>query len=73
MEESATPRRMAKELLRGVLPSRPLFLPILFSLGARVENIPLDIFLSNPTKITSSLRQMRGHLRADGVACYFDP
>ena len=73
MEESATPRQMAKELLRGVLPSRPLFLPILFSLGARVENIPLDIFLSNPTKITSSLRQMRGHLRADGVACYFDP
>jgi len=73
MAESVSPRQMAKELLRGVLPSRPLFLPIVFSLGASVENIPLDTFLNNPTKITSSLRQMRGHLRADGVACYFDP
>src|SRR5215472_1009233 len=73
MEESVTPRQMAKELLRGVRPARPLFLPIVFSVGARVENIPLEAFLSSPTKITSSLRQMRGHLRADGVACYFDP
>jgi len=73
MDESVTPRQITKELLKGVLPSRPLFLPIVFSLGARVENIPLNTFLSNPTKITSSLRQMRGHLRADGVACYFDP
>lgn len=73
MDESVTPRQMAKELLKGVLPCRPLFLPIVFSLGASVENIPLDTFLSNPTKISSSLRQMRGHLRADGVACYFDP
>jgi hypothetical protein len=73
MEESLTPRQMAKRLLDGVPPSRPLFLPIVFSLGARVENVPLGTFLSNPTKIASSLRQMRSHLRADGVACYFDP
>ncbi len=26
-----------------------------------------------PTKITNSLRQIRTHLRSDGVACYFDP
>jgi hypothetical protein len=73
MEVSLTPRQMAKGLLNGVLPSRPLFLPIVFSLGAKVENVPFETFLGNPTKIFSSLRQMRGHLRTDGVSCYFDP
>jgi hypothetical protein len=71
--EISTPRQMAKELLNGVAPTRPLFLPILFSLGAKVENVPLSAFFGNPTKITSALRQMRTHLRSDGVACYFDP
>jgi len=64
---------MAKGLLGGTVPPRPLFLPIVFSLGAKVENVPLGAFLGNPTKISSALRQMRTHLRADGVACYFDP
>ncbi len=73
MEVSPTPRQIAKALLNGELPSRPLFLPVVFSLGAKVENVPLAAFLNNPTKISNSLRQMRGPLRADGVACYFDP
>jgi hypothetical protein len=73
MEGNPTPRQMAKGLLEGIVPPRPLFLPIVFSLGAKVENVPLGAFLSNPTKIASSLRQMRSHLRSDGVACYFDP
>jgi hypothetical protein len=73
MMESQTPREMLKGLLEGALPPRPLFLPIVFSLGARVENVPLRDFLSNPTKIFNSLRRIRAHLRADGVACYFDP
>src|SRR6266436_8908220 len=73
MEQSPTPRQMAKGLLSGIVPSRPLFLPIVFSLGAKVENVPLGTFLGNPTKISSALRQMRTHLRSDGVACYFDP
>ena len=73
MEVSLTPRQMAKGLLNGVAPPRPLFLPIVFSLGSKVENVSLDAFLRNPTKISNSLRQMRNPLRADGVACYFDP
>ena len=64
---------MAKQLLRRFPLPRPLFLPIVFSLGARVENVPLRTFLNNPTKISSSLRQMRSHFRVDGVSCYFDP
>jgi hypothetical protein len=67
------PRQAVKDLLQGIAPSRPLFLPIVFSLGARVENVPLREFLANPTKISNSLRQVRTHLRADGVTCYFDP
>jgi hypothetical protein len=38
-----------------------------------VENLPLREFLGNATKISNSLRQIRSHLRSDGVACYFDP
>ncbi len=68
-----TPRQMLKGLLQGVPPPRPLFLPIVFSLGAKVENLKLPVFLGNATKITNSLRPIRTHLRSDGVACYFDP
>lgn len=68
-----TPRQILKGLLQGTPPPRPLFLPIVFSLGAKVENLKLPAFLGNPTKITNSLRQIRTHLHSDGVACYFDP
>lgn len=73
MVESPTPRQIVKRMLQGIAPPRPLFLPIVFSLGARIENLPLRAFLSNPTKISNSLIRIRGHLRSDGVACYFDP
>jgi len=68
-----TPRRAVKAALRGELPPRPLLMPILFSLGARLENATMRDFLSNPTKITNALRQIRSVLKVDGLACYFDP
>jgi len=73
MAENLTPREMVKGLLQGVSPPRPLILPIVFSLGAEVENVPLRTFLGSPTKISNSLRQMHNRLGSDGVACYFDP
>jgi hypothetical protein len=73
MAETFNPRQAVKGLLKGIAPPRPLFLPIVFSLGARIENLPLRNFLSNPTKISNALRQIRTHLRSDGVTCYFDP
>ncbi len=73
MNAILTPRQMLKGLLQGTPPPRPLFLPIVFSLGAKVENLPLRAFLRNATKISNSLRQIRTHLRSDGVACYFAP
>src|SRR5262249_40182756 len=47
--------------------------PIVFALGARVENLSLRAFLGNPTKISNSVRQIRTRLQADAVSCYFDP
>jgi hypothetical protein len=73
MNGNLTPRQILKGLLQGTPQPHPLFLPIVFSLGAKVENLPLRAFLCNATKITNSLRQIRAHLRSDGVACYFDP
>ena len=73
MVGNTSPRQMARDLLQGIAPPRPLFLPIVFSLGARIENLPLRSFLSNPTKITNALRQISGRLPADGITCYFDP
>jgi hypothetical protein len=73
MAGNPTPRQMAKELLQGILPSRPLLMPIVFSLGARLENLSLGSFLSNPTKISNSLKLIRSYQPMDGVACYFNP
>jgi uroporphyrinogen-III decarboxylase len=73
MAENIAPRQILKEVLRGNVPPRPLFVPIVFALGARVENLSSRAFLGNPTKISNALRQIRGPLRSDGVSCYFDP
>jgi hypothetical protein len=47
--------------------------PVIFSLGARLQNLPLQHFLANPTKIVNALRQIRSVLKVDGLTCYFDP
>jgi hypothetical protein len=73
MPANPTPRQILASLLQGAPPSRPLLLPIVFSLGAKIENVSPHDFLGNATKISNSLRQIRTHLRSDGVACYFDP
>jgi Uroporphyrinogen decarboxylase (URO-D) len=73
MPKDFNPREAVRGLLQSIAPSRPLFLPIVFSLGARIENVSLRNFLTNPTKISNALRQIRTHLRSDGITCYFDP
>jgi uroporphyrinogen-III decarboxylase len=73
MSEWTTPRQMIKAWLQGEAPPRPLLMPMVFSLGARLENLALREFQSNPTKIANALRQIRSVLKVDGVTCYFDP
>lgn len=67
------PHELLKRILQGTAPPRPLFLPIIFSHAARVENLRFPEFLTNPTKITQGLRQIHAHLHSDGLTCYFDP
>jgi hypothetical protein len=64
---------MVNALLQNATPSRPLLVPVIFSLGARLQNLPLQHFLANPTKIVNALRQIRSVLKVDGLTCYFDP
>jgi hypothetical protein len=67
-----TARQIAKSILQGNAPERPLAVPIVFSLGAKIENLSRRAYLENPTKISNALRQIRAHLRTDGVSCYFE-
>jgi Uroporphyrinogen decarboxylase (URO-D) len=47
-------------------------MPLIFTLAAKLEDIPLSIFVRNPTKIANSLVAIYQRLRPDGVTCYFD-
>jgi uroporphyrinogen-III decarboxylase len=73
MPDAITHRQILNDLLQGRQPARPLFAPIAFTLAARLENLPPHIFLTNPTKISNALRQIRAPLRTDALSCYFDP
>ena len=73
MIEQLSPRQVMKSLLQGNPQPRPLIVPTVFSLGAKIENLSFRAYLDNPTKISNALRQIRTQLRTDGVSCYFDP
>jgi hypothetical protein len=66
------PRSMVKALIQGQRPARRLFIPLIFSLAAKLEDVPLPNFVANPTKIANSLVAIYQRLRPDGVTCYFD-
>ena len=72
MPAAVTPRQLLEAVLQGIPPARPLLLPIVFSAGARIQGLELSAFLKNPQKICNASRDIRGFLRADGIACYFD-
>jgi hypothetical protein len=73
MTEEGSVRSSVKAFLRGEPPAHPWLVPVLFSLGSRLESLSPQDFFSNPTKIASTLRQIRTTLKIDGLACYFDP
>ena len=72
MSTSQTPRSIVKAMVRGEAPARPLLMPLMFALGARLESLSLHDFRANPTRITNALKQMRSVLKLDGLTCYFD-
>jgi hypothetical protein len=73
MPEPNPSRQILRDLLQGSPSARPLFVPITFAMASRIENLPPPSFLTNPTKISNALRQLRAALRTDAVSCYFDP
>ena len=66
------PVQVVKALIQGKPPERRLFVPLIFSLAAKLEDIPLSTFVSNPTKIANSLVALYQRLHPDGITCYFD-
>ena len=66
------PRSIVKALIQGQPPARRLFVPLIFTLAAKLEDVPLSDFVVNPTKIANSLVAVYRRLRLDGVTCYFD-
>src|ERR1700739_3517167 len=66
------PRSIVKALIEGKPAARRLFIPLIFTLAAKLEGIPLSNYIANPTKIANSLVAIYQHLRPDGVTCYFD-
>ncbi len=66
------PRSIVKALIEGKPPARQLFVPLIFTLAAKLEDVPLSNFVLNPTKIANSLAAIYQRLRPDGVTCYFD-
>lgn len=49
-----------------------LFVPLIFSFGAALEDLAIDEFLRDPTKISNTLRTMQSYFQVDGVASYAD-
>jgi hypothetical protein len=66
------PISIVKALIEGKPPARRLFMPLIFALAAKLEDVPLSKFVANPTKIANSLVAIYQRLRPDGVTCYFD-
>jgi hypothetical protein len=66
------PRSIVKALIEGKPPARRLFVPLIFSLAAKLEDVPLPSFVVNPTKIANSLVAVYQRLHTDGITCYFD-
>lgn len=58
--------------MRGQPPARRLFIPLIFTLAAKLEDIALPTFLTNPTKIANALTAIHYRLHTDGVVGYYD-
>lgn len=49
-----------------------LFIPLIFSFGAALEDLALDDFLNDPTKISNTMRLIQNHFQGDGAVSYAD-
>ena len=54
-------------------PGRPVFVPVVYRLAARIEQTPLMEMISDPTVFTNALDGAWKLLRQDGIVTSFDP
>jgi hypothetical protein len=58
---------------REALEKGGVFIPLIFSFAAKLEDTPLPQFLKDPTKIANAIRSVQSYYRSEGVVCYCDP
>ncbi len=63
---------MGSRAKRERLKKGRLFVPLIFSFGAVLEDLSIDRFLNDPTKISNTLRTIQGYFKVDGVVPYAD-
>lgn len=49
-----------------------IFIPLIFSFGAKLEELPLEAFVQDPTKVSNALRTIQSYFETDGVFTYGD-
>ena len=49
-----------------------IFVPLIFSFGAVLEDISINEFLEDPTKLSNTLRTIQNYFQVDGVVSYGD-
>jgi hypothetical protein len=63
---------MVSRLKKDRLKKGNLFVPLIFTFGAALEDMSLGEFLQEPTKISNTLRLIQRHFQVDGLVCYAD-
>lgn len=49
-----------------------IFIPMIYSFSAKLDDSPTDSFFNNPTKIANNLRVLQNYFKTDGVVCTKD-
>ncbi len=63
---------MGSRVKRERLKKGRLFVPLIFSFGAALEDLTIERFLNDPTKISNTLRTIQSYFKVDGVVPYAD-
>jgi uroporphyrinogen-III decarboxylase len=49
-----------------------IFVPLIFSFGAILEDLSMEVFLQDPTKVSNALRTIHQYFGTDGIFAYGD-
>lgn len=72
MSATALPRQIAKAMAAGRAVAAPLVIPLAFRLAARIQERPVEEFLTDPTQLANGLRELFEAIGAGGIVCALD-